>query len=80
LPPPERRVVELCYREGKTLSQAAREIGIGRSWASRLRARALANLRTAVSQSPSLPPQSPSRTRQLDRCPPWNRQKRRAVP
>ena len=69
LRPPERRIVELCYREGKTLSQAAREIGISLPWASRLRARALANLRAAVNQSPSLPPQSPPPKRQPDGWP-----------
>ena len=75
LPPTERRVLDLCYREGKTLSEAAREIGIGRPWASRLRARALASLRAAVNQSPSLPPQSPPPKRHIDRCPTWKRRK-----
>jgi RNA polymerase sigma factor for flagellar operon FliA len=44
LPALERRLVDLCYYQEKTLTQAAREVGIGRPWASRLRARALASL------------------------------------
>lgn len=48
LPARERRLLELCYYHGKTLSQAAREMGFRRSWASRLHARALAKLRAAM--------------------------------
>lgn len=48
LPARERRLLELCYYDGKTLSQAAGEMGFRRSWASRLHARALATLRAAM--------------------------------
>jgi len=48
LPERERRLIELCYYEGKTLSQAAAEMGFRRSWASRLVARALVALRAAI--------------------------------
>jgi len=48
LPARERRLLELCYYGGKTLSQAAGEMGFRRSWASRLHARALATLRAAM--------------------------------
>ena len=49
LPERERRLIELCYFEGKTLEQAASVMGFRRSWASRLLARALEALRAAVS-------------------------------
>ena len=48
LPARERRLLELCYYYGKTLSQAAGEMGFRCSWASRLHARALATLRAAM--------------------------------
>ena len=60
LPVLERQLVDLCYYQEKTLTQAAKELGIGRPWASRLHARALAALRTAVRADSflSLPPSS----------------------
>jgi len=48
LPACERRLLELRYYYGRTLSQAAREMGFRRSWASRLHARALATLGAAM--------------------------------
>ena len=51
LPARERRLLELCYYHGKTLSQAAGQMGFRRSWASRLHARALATLRAAMPAS-----------------------------
>jgi DNA-directed RNA polymerase specialized sigma24 family protein len=54
LPALERRVVELHHYQQKTISQAARELGICRPWTSRLHARALVALRTALDGS-SLP-------------------------
>jgi len=48
LPERQRRLVEVRFYEGKTLSQAAAEMGFRRSWASRLLARAVATLRVAV--------------------------------
>ena len=53
LPERERRLIELCYYEGKTLSQAAEEMGFRRSWASRLVARALLALRAAIERGAS---------------------------
>jgi len=48
LPSGQRRLLELRYFHGKTLSQAASEMGFRRSWASRLHARALATLGAAM--------------------------------
>jgi RNA polymerase sigma factor FliA len=55
LPEPQRRLVDLCYFHGKTLSAAAKELGFGRSWASRLHARALGRLRAAAQKDVPLP-------------------------
>jgi RNA polymerase sigma factor for flagellar operon FliA len=55
LPERERRLIELCYFEGKTLEQAAAMMGFRRSWASRLVARALVALRTPVEKAGPLP-------------------------
>jgi RNA polymerase sigma factor for flagellar operon FliA len=57
LPKRERRLFQLCYYEGKTLTEAAHEMGNGRSWASRLHAGGLASLRAAIDRraSSSLP-------------------------
>jgi RNA polymerase sigma factor for flagellar operon FliA len=48
LPARQRRLVALCFNEGKTLSQAGAEMGFGRSWASKLLTGALATLKAAV--------------------------------
>ncbi len=45
LPASQRRLLELHYFEGLTMSQAAAAIGTSRSWACRLHARALLQLR-----------------------------------
>lgn len=50
LPKRERRLLHLCYYQGKTLTEAAHEMGIRRSWASRLHARALATIRVAIGE------------------------------
>jgi RNA polymerase sigma factor for flagellar operon FliA len=55
LPERERRLIELCYFEGKTLEQAAAVMGFRRSWASRLVARALVTLRAAIEKAGALP-------------------------
>jgi RNA polymerase sigma factor for flagellar operon FliA len=49
LPAKERRLVELTYFEGKTLADAGAALGMQRSWASRLHARAIVQLRAALS-------------------------------
>jgi RNA polymerase sigma factor (sigma-70 family) len=51
----ERRLLELCFYHGKTLTQAAREIGFRLSRASRLRTRALAKLRASMQAHAGLP-------------------------
>jgi len=55
LPVLERRVVELHHYQDKTITQAAKELRIGRPRASRLHARALVTLRAAVERSTSYP-------------------------
>lgn len=55
LPRLERRLVDLCYYQDKTITQAAKELGIGRPWASRLHARALATLGAAIGSNHSHP-------------------------
>jgi RNA polymerase sigma factor for flagellar operon FliA len=55
LPVLERRVVELHHYEDKTITQAAKELRIGRPRASRLHARALVTLRAAVQETTSYP-------------------------
>ena len=49
LPYKERRLIELCYFEGKNLVEAGEALGMQRSWACRLHARAIATLRAALS-------------------------------
>ena len=68
LPVLERRVVELHHYQQKTISQAAKELGICRPWTSRLHARALAALRTALEgRSLPLPPERRSARAAHDR-------------
>jgi len=55
LPVLERRVVELHHYQEKTITQAAKELRIGRPRASRLHARALATLRAAIQDRISYP-------------------------
>jgi RNA polymerase sigma factor for flagellar operon FliA len=49
LPERERRFVEQHYFEGRSLGEVAAELGLSRSWASRLHARAMARLRGLLS-------------------------------
>ena len=49
LPYKERRLIELCYFEGKNLSEAGDALGMQRSWACRLHTRAITALRAALS-------------------------------
>jgi RNA polymerase sigma factor for flagellar operon FliA len=48
LPTRERRLFRLCYYQGKTLTEAAHQMGRGCSWASRVHTKALATLRAAI--------------------------------
>ena len=45
LPARERHFIEKCYVEGKSLVEAGQELGLSRSWSSRLHARAVDMLR-----------------------------------
>jgi len=49
LPEIERSLIELTYYEGKTLAEAARELGHSKSWASRLHSQILQRLARSVS-------------------------------
>jgi hypothetical protein len=55
LPARQRRLLDLCCCQSKTLSQAAVELGFCISWASRLRAQALATLRAAAKMHTAFP-------------------------
>ncbi len=48
LPPKERRLIELYYFADKTLEQAGVELGLSKSWVSRVHARAVRLLREAL--------------------------------
>jgi RNA polymerase sigma factor for flagellar operon FliA len=45
LPPKERDLIQKHYAEGKTLVEAGEEMGLSKSWASRLHAQAVERLR-----------------------------------
>jgi RNA polymerase sigma factor for flagellar operon FliA len=51
LPEKERHFIEKHYFEGKTLLEAGAELGLSKSWASRLHARAMSLLREALGES-----------------------------
>jgi RNA polymerase sigma factor FliA len=55
LPKRERRLFQLCYYQGKTLTEAAHQMGRGCSWASRVHTKTLATLRTAIETTASAP-------------------------
>ena len=55
LPARQRRLLDLHHNQGKTLSAAAREMGFGPSWASRMHAGAIATLRAAAKRHASPP-------------------------
>jgi len=68
LPPLERRLVEIHHYQEKTITEAAKELGICRPWTSRLHARALAALRAALEQTVlPLPPERRSARLELKR-------------
>ena len=50
LPAQSRRLIEMTYFEGATLQEAGRRLGISKSWASRLHARALEDLARSLRQ------------------------------
>jgi RNA polymerase sigma factor FliA len=49
LPPKERQLLEFHYYEDLTLEQAASKLGLSKSWASRLHAKAISKLQSAMS-------------------------------
>src|SRR5690606_12289903 len=51
LPDKERHFIEKCYFEGKTMMEAGQELGLSRSWSSRLHARAVELLRDLLAQA-----------------------------
>lgn len=51
----ERRLLELYYVEDKSLEEAGQAIGLSKSWASRLHARAIGQLQAAMAGSPHAP-------------------------
>jgi RNA polymerase sigma factor for flagellar operon FliA len=51
LPAKQRALITKHYWEGKQLTCAARELGLSKSWASRLHAQAVAKLREAVAEA-----------------------------
>lgn len=67
LPKRQRRLFQLCYYQGKTLTEAAHEMGKSCSWASRLHAEGLATLWAAIetSASASLPSRRAARKHRL---------------
>lgn len=52
LPDKERELIELMYFSGKGLVEAGEELGLSKGWASRLHARAIAQLRRQSSDDP----------------------------
>jgi RNA polymerase sigma factor for flagellar operon FliA len=57
LPERERKLLQGYYFEGKTLEEAGAEIGQSKSWASRLHARAIEQLKKALSEDGEAPSQ-----------------------
>jgi RNA polymerase sigma factor FliA len=55
LPEKERKLLELYYFEDKSLLDAGTELGLSKSWASRLHARAVTLLKEALERSGGLP-------------------------
>jgi RNA polymerase sigma factor for flagellar operon FliA len=51
LPERERTLMEVYYFQGKSLEEAGAAIGLSKSWASRLHARAVAQLRSALGEA-----------------------------
>jgi RNA polymerase sigma factor FliA len=52
LPARERQLVELYYFRGMSLDSAGAQLGLSKSWASRLHARAVGHLREALAEDP----------------------------
>ncbi len=65
LPERERALMKKHYWEGKNLLEAGEELGISKSWASRLHAQAVERLRSIVDGEVGRPPTSPGAARAL---------------
>jgi len=65
LPETERKLLQGYYFQGRTLEEAGAELGLSKSWASRLHARAIEKLKEALAREEELPP-VPSDRRQAD--------------
>jgi RNA polymerase sigma factor for flagellar operon FliA len=59
LPRKERRLVELYYFADMSLDSAGAKLGLSKSWASRLHARAVGHLREALAGEPACPERPP---------------------
>lgn len=59
LTPRERAVVRAHYFEGRPLGEVARELGVSKSWASRIHTRALRRLRAAIELGERQPASQP---------------------
>jgi RNA polymerase sigma factor FliA len=75
LPEKERRLIELYYFEEKTLEEAGSAIGLSKSWASRLHARAIDLLKSGLERH-GMPQESPA----TDEDPPKRRRRMRRTP
>ena len=60
LPERNRKIIEACYYQNRTLDDVGRELGLSKSWACRLHARGLEMLRDWMTQTPA---QTPAQTR-----------------
>jgi RNA polymerase sigma factor for flagellar operon FliA len=58
LPEKERKLLELYYFEDRSLLDAGQALGLSKSWASRLHARAVTLLKDALERGGALPPVS----------------------
>jgi RNA polymerase sigma factor FliA len=66
LPDKERRLIELYYYEDKSLADAGAELGLSKSWSSRLHARAITLLKEALERAgvaPEMVPLEPGKRR-----------------
>ena len=60
LPDKERRLLEMYYYEDRSLEESGRALGLSKSWASRLHARAILLLKRALEPSGYAPPPGPA--------------------
>ncbi|MCK6509302.1 sigma-70 family RNA polymerase sigma factor [Myxococcota bacterium] len=68
LPEQERTLLEYYYYRDFTLEQAGEQLGLSKSWASRLHARAIQKLQKLVSELDPLAPEEPPASKQAPRA------------